>query len=76
MHFDGTTFDRYLAGTLPDAGVREIDNHLLTCLPCTLALEASALDPERWERRGLLGRLVRVAPAAAEEPAYERAAAA
>ena len=43
-------------------GVRDpsVDAHLTLCLPCTLRVGGAAHAGIRWERRGMLGRLVRV----------------
>jgi hypothetical protein len=37
-----------------------IDAHVSICLACATALSERASAAYRWERRGLLGRLVRV----------------
>ncbi len=68
MHLDATTLDGYLARSLDGSRMRSIDDHVASCLTCLLAVEAAGPDPRRWERRGLLGRLVPVIPAA---PAVE-----
>jgi hypothetical protein len=65
MHLDSSTLDPCLSRSLDAARLRAFDDHLASCLQCQLLVEAAALDPERWERRGLLGRLVRVTPLAA-----------
>ena len=62
MHLDDSTLDGYLARSLDGDGLSFFDDHVGTCLRCTLAVEAAGLDPDRWERRGPLGRLVRVVP--------------
>ena len=71
MHLDGNTLDPYISRSLDDSRLRSFDQHLGTCLQCLLLVEAAALDSERWERRGLLGRLVHVTPAPAVEPRRE-----
>jgi hypothetical protein len=62
MHLDDSTLDGYLARSLGGDALGPFDDHVSTCLRCTLAVEAAGLDPDRWERRGPLGRLVRVVP--------------
>ena len=62
MHLDDSTLDGYIARSFDRDALASFDDHVTTCLRCTLAVEAAGLDPERWERRGLFGRLVRVAP--------------
>jgi hypothetical protein len=70
MHLDASTLDPYLARSLDAPNLHAFDQHLGTCLQCLLLVEAASLDPERWERRGLLGRLVHATPPAA--PAVEQ----
>ncbi|MCW2975353.1 MAG: hypothetical protein JWM06_634 [Actinomycetia bacterium] len=72
MHLDDTTLDAYLVRSLDAARLTAIDGHIGSCLPCALAVEAAALDPRRWERRGPLGRLVRVTPPPVPAPALAR----
>jgi hypothetical protein len=60
-HLDDPTIGGYLARSLAPSQLQRLDDHVSTCLPCTLALEATSLDEDRWERRGVLGRLVPVA---------------
>jgi hypothetical protein len=61
MHIHGQHLERYLARDMDDRTLAMLDRHLSNCMPCaTRAAEAGMLD-HRWERRGLLGRLVRVA---------------
>jgi hypothetical protein len=75
MHLDGLQLDRYLARSLDRATLRSLDDHVAGCLACLLAVESSGLQPARWQRRGPLGRLVRVEPERASRPAQlERAA--
>jgi hypothetical protein len=59
-HLDTTTLDGYLSRTLAGTELRALDDHVLGCLDCSLAVEAAGLDEHRWQRRGPLGRLVRV----------------
>jgi hypothetical protein len=60
-HLDDPTIGSYLARSLAPSHLHSLDEHVANCLPCTLALEATSLDEDRWERRGPLGRLVPVA---------------
>ena len=63
MHLYGDTLDNYVARTLPAHTLAAIDGHISNCLFCAHALAEEASASTRWERRGRLGRLVRV-----EEP--------
>jgi hypothetical protein len=65
MHLDANTLDPYLSRSLDAPRLRTFDQHLGSCLQCLLLVESAPLDPDRWERRGLLGRLVHVTPPAA-----------
>jgi anti-sigma factor RsiW len=60
MHGTRDQLESYLNDDLdPDARGR-LDAHVSTCLPCAFALAEAGAAAARWERRGLLGRLVRV----------------
>jgi hypothetical protein len=76
MHLDTSTLDAYLTRSLDSARLHSLDAHVASCLACLLAVEAVALDAQRWERRGMLGRLARVTPRepAAAEPLLAEAA--
>jgi hypothetical protein len=76
MHLDSSTLDGYLTRTLERERLAALDGHLDTCLACRLTVESEALRTDRWERRGLLGRLVPVAPPAQTAPAAEEVRAA
>ena len=65
-HLTSSMLDPYLARTLDAADLRVLDDHVVGCLSCALAVEAYGLDEARWERRGPLGRLVRAEPRPAE----------
>jgi hypothetical protein len=60
MHLYGDILESYVARDLPPATLEAIDAHVSNCLFCahTLADETAAWF--HWERRGLLGRLVRM----------------
>jgi hypothetical protein len=45
---------------LPAATLEAIDAHVSNCLFCAHTLADETAASTRWERRGLLGRLVRV----------------
>jgi hypothetical protein len=76
MHLDSSTLDGYLTRSLDRDRLATLDDHLDTCVACRLMVESEALRPDRWERRGLLGRLVPVAPPAQPARAAEEARAA
>jgi hypothetical protein len=61
MHMDERTIDAYVARALEPDELRTLDLHVSECLRCTLAVEATVSDERHWDRRGLLGRLVRAA---------------
>lgn len=61
-HLDGVKLDNYLARSLDRHELRMLDEHVASCPRCTLAVEREGLDPARWRRRGVLGRLVAVPP--------------
>jgi hypothetical protein len=61
-HLNESTLDAYLTRSLDQSQLRTYDAHVLSCLPCALTVEHEGLAAERWERRGLLGRLVPVMP--------------
>jgi hypothetical protein len=71
MHIDDSTLDPYLTRVLHRDELQALDRHVMTCLPCLLLLESAGLERDRWERRGLLGRLARVA-APVVPPAVEQ----
>jgi hypothetical protein len=60
-HLDEPTIGGYLARSLSRSQLQNLDDHIAGCLPCALAVEATSLDEDRWERRGILGRLVPLA---------------
>jgi hypothetical protein len=61
-HLDTETINGLLTRTLQARRLRELDQHVQSCLECSLAIKAAAADPARWERRGLLGRLAVTTP--------------
>ena len=62
MHLTANTLDGYLSRSHDAARLASLDDHVATCLPCQLLVEAAVYDADRWERRGILGRLVHVTP--------------
>jgi hypothetical protein len=69
MHLDDTTLDGYLARSLDRNALGALDKHVASCLQCSLLVESAGLDDARWERRGLLRRLVPTS-----QPELDRAA--
>jgi hypothetical protein len=79
MHLDIGTLDGYLSRSHDASRLVSFDDHVASCLQCQLLVEAAAFEPDRWERRGLLGRLVHVTPVASlafQQPYAERRVAA
>ena len=60
MHLYGDILESYAARELPSQTLAAIDGHISNCLFCAHALAGEASASANWERRGLLGRLVRV----------------
>jgi hypothetical protein len=60
MHLRKDQLERYEKRDLPQAVLDAIDGHVSGCLYCTRSLAEAAAASEQWERRGWLGRLVRV----------------
>ena len=60
MHGTRDQLESYLSDDLDAASRRRVDAHVSACLPCAFALAEAGVAATRWERRGLLGRLVRV----------------
>jgi anti-sigma factor RsiW len=60
MHLHGQTLERYVTGDLPANQLGTLDEHISNCILCAAAFAREGAAAERWERRGLLGRLVRV----------------
>jgi hypothetical protein len=61
MHLHGEILERYVERELPAHTLAAIDAHVSNCLSCSHELAAETSAAARWERRGLLGRLVRAA---------------
>jgi len=59
MHLHGQVLDKYVVRELPPQTLDAIDVHVSTCLFCAHTLATGTAASTGWERRGLLGRLVR-----------------
>ena len=59
MHLYGEVLDNYVARDLPAQTLAAIDAHISNCLFCTHTLANGTATSTGWDRRGLLGRLVR-----------------
>jgi hypothetical protein len=59
MHLYGHVLNNYVRRDLPTPTLDAIDLHVSNCLPCAQALASGTAASTGWERRGLLGRLVR-----------------
>ncbi|HEX6699348.1 MAG TPA: zf-HC2 domain-containing protein [Gaiellaceae bacterium] len=60
MHGTREQLDRYARRDLDPPTLAALDAHVASCLPCSMMLAEAGSSAARWERRGLLGRLVRV----------------
>lgn len=60
MHLYGDTLESYVKRDLPAPQLAAIDSHISNCLFCAHGLADEAVLVASWERRGFLGRLVRV----------------
>jgi hypothetical protein len=60
MHVYGNLLTSYAERSLPEPTLAALDAHVSNCLFCAHALADEAVTTTHWERRGLLGRLVRV----------------
>jgi hypothetical protein len=59
MHLHGEVLDNYVNRDLPVKTLDAIDQHVSNCLSCAHTLAGGTAASTSWERRGLLGRLVR-----------------
>jgi len=62
MHLHGDTLERYVDRDLPADQLATLDEHVSNCIFCAGAFAGEGAASDRWERRGWLGRLVRVDP--------------
>jgi len=60
MHIHPAILESYAAGELSQPQLASVDAHVSNCLFCAHAIADHAVISETWERRGWLGRLVRV----------------
>jgi hypothetical protein len=60
MHLRAPDIDGYLRRDLDERTLTAVDAQVSVCLPWTRLLAQRAMERTGWERRGLLGRLVRV----------------
>jgi hypothetical protein len=60
MHLRASDIDRYLRRDLDEPTLMTVDAQVSVCLPWTQLLAQRGMERTGWERRGLLGRLVRV----------------
>jgi hypothetical protein len=60
MHLRTADIDRYLDRDLDERTLNAMDTQASVSLPWTQLLARRSMEQTRWERRGLLGRLVRV----------------
>jgi hypothetical protein len=61
MHIYGNILEKYVTRELPADQLATIDTHVSNCMFCAHALADESAMATTWERRGLLGRLVRAA---------------
>jgi hypothetical protein len=59
MHLYGEVLDNYMARDLPEQTLAAIDVHVSNCFFCAHTLANGSVASKGWDRRGLLGRLVR-----------------
>ena len=59
MHLYGEVLDNYVTRDLQPQTLDAIDLHVSNCLFCAHTLAGGTAVSTGWERRGLLGRLVR-----------------
>ena len=72
MHLYGDTLERYVARDLPQKHLVVLDSHVSNCMFCAHGLADQTVASTAWERRGWLGRLVRVeAPSAVDDSLEE-----
>ncbi len=60
MHLHQRDIGRYLGRELDERTLLAMDTQASVDLPWNMLLAGRAMDEAVWERRGLLGRLVRV----------------
>jgi hypothetical protein len=60
MHLRAPDIDRYLRRELDERTLTTVDAQVSVCLPWNQLVAQRAMERTGWERRGFLGRLVRV----------------
>ena len=60
MHLRAPDINRYLGRDLDERTLTAMDAQLSVSLPWTQVVAQRAMEEADWERRGFLGRLVRV----------------
>jgi hypothetical protein len=60
MHLYGETLEGYVTRALPSQRLAALDAHVSNCLFCAHTLADTSVASTRWQRRGWLGRLVRL----------------
>jgi hypothetical protein len=60
MHLHAPDIDRYIRRDLDERTLTAMDAQVSVSLPWAQLLAHQAMEEAGWERRGLLGRLVRV----------------
>jgi hypothetical protein len=60
MHLRAPDIDRYLRRDLDERTQTVVDAQVSVCLPWTQLVAHRAMEQAGWERRGFLGRLIRV----------------
>jgi hypothetical protein len=60
MHLRAAEIPKYLNRELDGQALAALDAQVSVCLPWTELLAQRAMEDTAWERRGPLGRLVRV----------------
>jgi hypothetical protein len=60
MHLGAPDIDRYLHHDLDERTQTAVDAQISVCLPWAQLVAQRAMERAAWERRGFLGRLIRV----------------
>jgi uncharacterized protein (DUF2132 family) len=58
MHLHGNRLERYLARDIDERSLNVLDAHVANCFHCLDSITSTHSGTIRWERRGILGRLV------------------
>jgi hypothetical protein len=67
----GEMLDAYVAGRVEGHRLAAAEAHISSCLHCTRTIAEIGVNSSHWERRGWLGRLVRVDGPELEAPRVE-----